>query len=200
MVEPLVPSPLQDLNYLLSGPYNQRTHQQWKGWKIWSFWKRVTWDSFVFILIYGLVWKTMNLSSLELYSSHCWFIVKCRIWFSSAHSWSQSFKITCGLFSNLRSVTKICFLLNWKSYHIIVANEMLIWKSIDFKLPHGSFQPFGPLIPQSVPIHTVPIIEVSCDWRNFFFLCMFLGSQRFIFVIFSSVIPHRGQPAAKCHP
>jgi hypothetical protein len=29
---------------------------------------------------------------------------------------------------------------------------------------------------------------------------MFLGSQRFIFVIFSSVIPHRGQPAAKCHP
>ncbi len=34
----------------------------------------------------------------------------------------------------------------------------------------------------------------------FFFLCMFLGNQRFIFVIFSSVAPHRGQPAAKGHP
>ncbi len=34
----------------------------------------------------------------------------------------------------------------------------------------------------------------------FFFLCMFLGNQRFIIVIFSSVAPHRGQPAAKCHP
>ncbi len=34
----------------------------------------------------------------------------------------------------------------------------------------------------------------------FFFLCMFLGYQRFIFVIVSSVAPHRGQPAAKCHP
>ncbi len=30
MVEPLVAGPLQDLNYLLSGPYNQQTHQQWK--------------------------------------------------------------------------------------------------------------------------------------------------------------------------
>jgi hypothetical protein len=142
-----------------------------EGWKILSFWKRVTWDSFVFILIFGLwsltlVLKNMNLSSLELYISHCWFTVKCRIWFSTAYSWSQSFKITCGLFSNLRSVTKICFLLNWKSYHIIVANEMLIWKSIDFKLPHGRFQPFGPLIPQSVPIHIMPITEVSCDWGN----------------------------------
>jgi hypothetical protein len=27
---------------------------------------------------------------------------------------------------------------------------------------------------------------------------MFLGNQLFIFVIFSSVAPHRGQPAAKC--
>ncbi len=34
----------------------------------------------------------------------------------------------------------------------------------------------------------------------FFFLCMFLANQRFIFLIFSSVAPHRGQPAAKCHP
>jgi hypothetical protein len=34
----------------------------------------------------------------------------------------------------------------------------------------------------------------------FFFLCMFLANQRFIFIIFSSVAPHRGQPAAKCHP
>jgi hypothetical protein len=32
------------------------------------------------------------------------------------------------------------------------------------------------------------------------FLCMFLANQRFIFVIFSPVAPHRGQPAAKCHP
>ncbi len=29
---------------------------------------------------------------------------------------------------------------------------------------------------------------------------MFLLNQRFIFVIFSSVAPHRGQPAAKCNP
>jgi hypothetical protein len=29
---------------------------------------------------------------------------------------------------------------------------------------------------------------------------MFLGNQQFIFVIFSFVAPHRGQPAAKCHP
>jgi hypothetical protein len=29
---------------------------------------------------------------------------------------------------------------------------------------------------------------------------MFLANQQFIFVIFSSVAPHRGQPAAKCHP
>jgi hypothetical protein len=29
---------------------------------------------------------------------------------------------------------------------------------------------------------------------------MFLGNQWFIFVIFSSVAPHRGQPAAKYHP
>ncbi len=32
------------------------------------------------------------------------------------------------------------------------------------------------------------------------FLNMFLVNQWFIFVIFSSVAPHRGQPAAKCHP
>ncbi len=31
------------------------------------------------------------------------------------------------------------------------------------------------------------------------FLC-FLANQRFIFVTFSSAAPHRGQPAAKCHP
>ncbi len=35
---------------------------------------------------------------------------------------------------------------------------------------------------------------------SFFFLCMFLANQRFIFLIFTSVAPHRGQPAAKCHP
>jgi hypothetical protein len=35
---------------------------------------------------------------------------------------------------------------------------------------------------------------------SFFFLFMFLVNQRFIFVIFFSVAPHRGQPAAKCHP
>jgi hypothetical protein len=29
---------------------------------------------------------------------------------------------------------------------------------------------------------------------------MFLANQQFIFVILSSVAPHRGQPAAKCHP
>jgi hypothetical protein len=29
---------------------------------------------------------------------------------------------------------------------------------------------------------------------------MFLANQRFIFLIFTSVAPHRGQPAAKCHP
>ncbi len=34
----------------------------------------------------------------------------------------------------------------------------------------------------------------------FFFFYMFLANQRFIFVIFSSVAAHRGQPAAKCHP
>ncbi len=28
---------------------------------------------------------------------------------------------------------------------------------------------------------------------------MFLTNQRFIIVVFSSVAPHRGQPAAKCH-
>ncbi len=34
----------------------------------------------------------------------------------------------------------------------------------------------------------------------FFFLCMFLVNQWFIFLIFTSVAPHRGQPAAKYHP
>jgi hypothetical protein len=34
----------------------------------------------------------------------------------------------------------------------------------------------------------------------FSFFKFFLANQRFIFVIFSSVAPHRGQPAAKCHP
>jgi hypothetical protein len=35
---------------------------------------------------------------------------------------------------------------------------------------------------------------------SIFFLYMFLANQRFIFVIFSSVAPHRRQPAAKYHP
>ncbi len=39
----------------------------------------------------------------------------------------------------------------------------------------------------------------SIRFLFFFFVC-FLANQRFIFVIFSSVAPHRGQPAAKCHP
>ncbi len=29
---------------------------------------------------------------------------------------------------------------------------------------------------------------------------MFLANQRFTFIMFFSVAPHRGQPAAKCHP
>ncbi len=41
----------------------------------------------------------------------------------------------------------------------------------------------------------------ACKTRQelILFLC-FLANQRFIFVIFSSVATHRGQPVAKCHP
>ncbi len=41
--------------------------------------------------------------------------------------------------------------------------------------------------------------HIQCGY-NFFFPCMFFANQLFIFVIFTSVAPHRGQPAAKCHP
>ncbi len=42
-------------------------------------------------------------------------------------------------------------------------------------------------------------IKLKGRGKTFFFLCFWLTSSSF-FVIFSSFVPHRGQPAAKCHP
>jgi hypothetical protein len=56
------------------------------------------------------------------------------------------------------------------------------------------------LTPEIYSSHQTQVRTSKIDKCFFFFLCMFLGNQRFFFVIFSSVAPHRGQPAAKCHP
>ncbi len=40
----------------------------------------------------------------------------------------------------------------------------------------------------------------ACWQILLFFPLYFFGEPGFIFIIFTSVAPHRGQPAAKCHP
>jgi hypothetical protein len=44
------------------------------------------------------------------------------------------------------------------------------------------------------------VLPTSDHWRIFFFFIFFLQTSCSFFIIFSSVVPHRGQPAAKCHP
>ncbi len=44
-----------------------------------------------------------------------------------------------------------------------------------------------------------PLLQAWADYFFFFFVCFWWTSGSF-FVILSSVAPHRGQPAAMCHP
>jgi hypothetical protein len=58
----------------------------------------------------------------------------------------------------------------------------------------------GKIIIYVVPFRECAFVPYfSGSLRYFFFLCMFLVNQWFIFAIFTSVAPHRGQPTAKCH-